>query len=218
MKTSKKILIALSPIILAILGYLIIFFAARPLISSAASIIDMISGGAKGKTEFNNMYNGNVFKTYTETIPSSEVEFPLPNTQYGEITIEGTDVNCPLIYGDSTAMLKKGACQYMGSSFPGFGSTLLVSGHNNSYFKSLKDAKIGAIITVKTTYGEYKYKIVNTAIKQNTDESAYDLTADKENVVFYTCYPFDALGLTYQRYFVYGEYVSGPKIIFEDEE
>ena len=55
MKTSKKILIALSPIILAILGYLIIFFAARPLISSAASIIDMISGGAKGKTEFNNM-------------------------------------------------------------------------------------------------------------------------------------------------------------------
>jgi sortase A len=28
----------------------------------------------------------------------------------------------------------------------------------------------------------------------------------------YTCYPFDELGLTDQRFFVYAKYVSGPQI------
>ena len=31
-----------------------------------------------------------------------------------------------------------------------------------------------------------------------------------ENLILYTCYPFDALGFTPNRYFVYAKYVSGP--------
>lgn len=48
--------------------------------------------------------------------------------------------------------------------------------------------------------------------KKATDRTAYDLSADYENLIMYTCYPFDALGLTPQRYFVYAKLVSGTPI------
>ena len=37
-------------------------------------------------------------------------------------------------------------------------------------------------------------------------------SADKESLIMYTCYPFDELGLTSDRFFVYAKFVSGPVI------
>lgn len=51
-----------------------------------------------------------------------------------------------------------------------------------------------------------------TRLSKATDRTAYDLSADYENLIMYTCYPFDALGLTTQRYFVYAKLVSGTPI------
>ena len=45
-----------------------------------------------------------------------------------------------------------------------------------------------------------------------TDETAYDLTREEENIILYTCYPFGQLTPTPYRYFIYGEFVSGPEI------
>ena len=161
------------------------------------------------------LYSGEIFNSYTDTVPSSLITFPSPGTKYGEITIEGTEINCPLFFGDDDKTLRRGAGQYKGSSFPGMCSTIIIGGHNNSFFKTLKDAAVGAIVTVKTHYGVYTYKITGTAIKSFNDRTAFDLRAEHENLVLYTCYPFNALGLTKQRYFVYGEYVSGPKILLD---
>lgn len=174
---------------------------------------DIRIGQEDGLTD---IYEGKVFDTYTETVKSSTVTFPTFGTKYGEISIAGTDVNCPLYLGDDSKCLRAGVGQYLGSSFPGMGSTVLIGGHNNSYFKTLKDAQIGSIITVNTNYGSYKYRITSTAIKESGDKTAYDINSSTENIVLYTCYPFDMLGLTKQRYFVYGEYVSGPKILLNE--
>lgn len=210
----KKLMVCIAPLAFAIVGYLILFFSAKSLISPAMSIVDMLSsdGTQIDENSYSDIYTGEIFHQYTDFVPSSEITFPLANTKYGEISIENTSVSCPLIYGDNSNMLHKGACQYMGSSFPGFGSTILISGHNNSYFNGLKDAKVGSVIKVSTNYGNYTYRITGTAIKSSTDKSAYDLDSDVENIILYTCYPFNALGLTSQRYFVYGEYVSGPLV------
>ena len=51
------------------------------------------------------------------------------------------------------------------------------------------------------------------AVVQETDTTAYDLDADTENIILYTCYPFGILTRTTQRYFVYGDLVSGPALI-----
>ena len=65
---------------------------------------------------------------------------------------------------------------------------------------------------------EKQFRLVDTACRFFTgteildyqDETAYDFTRTDENLILYTCYPFDALGFTPNRFFVYAKYVSGP--------
>ena len=75
---------------------------------------------------------------------------------------------------------------------------------------------MGKIVVLETNYGTYTYEVTETAVKKATDKTAYDLKATQENLVLYTCYPFDTLGLTPDRYYVYAKYVSGPKILLTE--
>lgn len=148
-------------------------------------------------------------------IPCSKIELPSNGTLYGNIRVSGTTVNAPLYFGDSPAILNKGAGQYMGSSYPGCGSTVLIGGHSHSFFAGLQQVETGAYITLSTTYGTYVYQVTHTAIKQQTDSTAYDLSSTKENLVLYTCYPFDSMGQTSRRKFVYSKYISGPVLLID---
>ena len=105
--------------------------------------------------------------------------------------------------------MRNGVGIYAGSFVPGYGGTILVAGHNNTYFNGLKNAQVGQRVEIKTNY---VYEITDTAVKSANDSSAYDLSADYENLIMYTCYPFDELGLTSKRFFVYAKLVSGTQI------
>ncbi len=195
------------------------FFSAKSVILSVVNIWSMMAADTQiydTDDSYTDLYSGEIFNSYTDTIPSSKITFPYAGTKYGEISIDGTSVSCPLFFGDDAKTLRRGAGQYKGSAFPGMCSTIIIGGHNNSFFSTLKDAQVGAEVTVKTHYGVYTYKIVSTAIKRFDDRSAYNLRAENENLILYTCYPFNALGLTSQRYYVYCEYVSGPKILLNE--
>ena len=152
-----------------------------------------------------------------DTVKSSEVTFPAYGNKFGEVSVDGTSIQgVSLFLGDGKKQLKNGVGMYLGSSFPGLGSTCLISGHNNRDFHALQDAEVGSMIRISTAYGEYVYRITACEVRSSKDSSAYDLAATVENVILYTCYPFDELGLTNKRYFVYGEYVSGPRILLDE--
>ncbi|MEG2597788.1 MAG: sortase, partial [Oscillospiraceae bacterium] len=83
---------------------------------------------------------------------------------------------------------------------------------NSTYLYTLGKAKKGDLIQFNTSYGKYVYQITGSKIAVDTDVSAYDLTREADNLIIYTCYPFDRLGFTADRYFVYADYLSGPTI------
>ena len=76
---------------------------------------------------------------------------------------------------------------------PGEGKTILLAGHNNTFFNDLQHAEAGATVTITTHYGVYTYEVTGTEILDYQDETAYDFTRTDENLILYTCYPFDAL-------------------------
>ena len=202
------------PLVFTFLGYLLIYFVGAPIINPALDIISIISADFNvGEVQNYDLLDLNTLPQYSGEIKAREVTFPAVGDKYGILTIEGTDVNAELYFGDGRRELRLGLGQYNGSSFPGTGGTVLISGHNNSAFKDLKSAKVGDKVNLRTNYGMYVYEITATAIKKNTDKTAFDLFKDEENLVLYTCYPFDKLGITADRYFVYGKIVSGPKIL-----
>ena len=147
-----------------------------------------------------------------ETVAMSSIKYPRVGEQFGELIIEDCQINDKLFFGDGNVELNNGVGIYNGSFVPGYGKTILIAGHNNTYFNGLKYAKKGQIVKIRTSYGNYQYEITDIQVKKATDTSAYDLAANYENLIMYTCYPFDELGLTPYRCFVYGKLVSGPII------
>ena len=153
---------------------------------------------------------GNV--TYPKTyILSSNVTYPSYMEHYAMVDIYGRDVK--VYFSDSTKALSKGAGQSMGSMPPGFGRPILLGGHNNSYFKNLKKYIVGDVITVKTNYGIYYYRVYDTKIAMRDDYGATHMNLQKEELILYTCYPFTTLRLTKKRYFVYAEKIAGPTVV-----
>ena len=219
-KLKKVVAYILMPLLFAVVGYFLLYVVCLPILRPVISILDMVT--TKDSPDFEQQPTYSQLFVPTESDPggttdlkeiaASQLTFPQYNTCYGEIEIAGTAVKAPLYYGDTPAILKRGAGQYIGSHFPGCGSTVLVGGHNNTYFHGLKDVEVGDRITLRTHYATYIYEVTDTSVKKNDDTSAYDLNSPEELLVLYTCYPFNMLGLTPHRYFVTAKLVSGPPV------
>lgn len=201
------------PIAMCLAMYLVIFAAVSPVLSDVISIGSIFLSDKQ--VDYSTGYE-NIFvptDSNADTVNAEDVDFPSINKQFGRLKIKGTDVSAKLFFGDGTVPLRNGVGVYAGSFIPGYGKTILIAGHNNTYFNDLKNADTGDIVVIRTSYGNYKYKVTGTKITDADDKTAYDLSADEENLVMYTCYPFDELGLTSQRFFVYAEKISGPEIV-----
>lgn len=206
----------LLPLAFFVITLVFLYCTLNPFINIVLNAWSMFSGEAGFD---NNEINNDIFTEdsllgYDGTVIGSDITYPVYGTKYGEIIINtnNSSYTVPLIFGDSNAVLNRGAGQYLGSHFPGEGSTILVSAHNTTHFYCLKYTKIGEIIEVNTHYGKYKYEIVDISVKHKNDPTAYDLNSTKEHLVLYTCYPFDSYGYLVDRYFVTAKLVSGPKI------
>lgn len=146
-------------------------------------------------------------------VPSDTLKWPKNGERYGKITCERIDMEAPLFMGDGFMILRQGVGQFAGSFIPGYGKPILLAGHSMTFFAPLEDIEKGDIVTITTSYGVYKYKVTGSKITGASGSGAYDLKQDKEQLIMYTCYPFTLLsGSRRQRYFVYADLISGPKL------
>lgn len=214
------------PIIFFIRIYLVIFLAFGPTLRTLSSAFGMFFFDTEKdySTDYENIFvplsednlQDSDDESRANTVDIADINYPSYGAQFGELIIEDCKVDAKLFFGDGDIALKNGVGVFNGSFVPGYGKTILVAGHNNTYFNGLKYAEPGQIVAIKTSYGNYEYEITDTAVKKAVDPTAYDLSLDYENLVMYTCYPFDELGLTEARFFVYAKYISGPEIVTGD--
>ncbi len=156
-----------------------------------------------------------------ETQTATPLSFPKYGDEYGELVIPSADIVSPLYVGDDTTNLLYGAGQYYGSVFPGGAGKTVISGHNNSVFQTLGEAQVGDTITLNLSYGTYVYEISNLEVKSGSDHSIVEPIETEDNVLtLYTCYPFNYIGLTPDRYVVTAHLIQGQPlsdIPFEEE-
>lgn len=193
--TIINLIVALLIIILTI-GAVKIFFGAR--IDEAVTLVSKVSINDENK---------NVQKTVLDN--NKITNYPEYGTEYATIKIPKIDVDLPVYYGDTLEVLKKGVGHSSGSYFPGEGGTIIYMGHNSKkVFRRFSELQKGNEIVVDTSYGEYKYKIYDMQIIKETDISKLPIKNDKETLMIYTCYPFNNIGYTKQRYVVYANLVE----------
>ena len=198
-KTIKATIIS---IIVALFITAIILFAinlfAGAQIEESISLVDKVSIDIGEKKE-------------DEEIELSEknsllTNYPEYGTQYATIEIPKINVNLPVYYGDTLEVLKNGVGHSSGSYFPGEGGSIVYMGHNSiKMFRRFSELQIGNEIIVKTNYGEFKYKIYDMQLVNETDLDKLPIQRETEILMVYTCYPFNNIGYATQRYVVYAE-------------
>ena len=158
-----------------------------------------------------NSSSSEVNKVVVEDIDGKKLikSYPFVGQKYADIYIDSVGISLPIYFGDSNEILKYGVGHNEGSYFPGEGSSIIYGAHHsNDKFGKLKNIKVNDIITVKTDYGNFNYKIYDTKIIKETDLHLLPIQRDKEILMLYTCYPFGYLGYTTKRFAVYASIIN----------
>lgn len=209
----------IAPIVFLIVGYSLIYVIGRPVIQFVTSSIQLFlltdtPNFETTKQSFTAVDNKKVATNAKNELPSSKIDYPLGGQLYGKVKIEKLQLNVPLYFGDTEEILREGAGQFMGSVYPGELGTTLIGGHNVDDFGKLGAAQVGDEITLQTTYGNYVYRINRLDVRDKKDKEINEMIYQRNDrrLILYTCYPIDSLGLTNERLFAIGEFVSGPMI------
>ena len=196
----KTIKATILNVIVALLSSLIILITIYLIFSNkienTISLINLISVDISSKNEIlTTIDENNKIKNYPEY-----------GKQYGNIKIPKIEIYLPVYYGDTLEILKNGVGHSSGSYFPGEGGSIIYMGHNSKkYFRRFSELEKNDEITIKTSYGEYKYKIFDMQIVQEKELEKLPIQHEKEILMLYTCYPFNNIGYTTKRYVVYAE-------------
>ena len=135
--------------------------------------------------------------------------YPNYGEKYAQIKIEKIDVDLPVYFGNTLEILKKGVGHDNGSYFPGEGGSIIYMGHNSkSVFRRFSELKLGDKIEVTKDYGKFTYKTYDMKLIKETDVDMLPIQKEKEILMIYTCYPFNNIGYTTQRYVVYSELID----------
>jgi len=211
-KKNKWIFYVIMPMIFFALFTLMYLLFGREILQIGMS--GWKSAAVRGAIEYE--YESEGDKTLKPTdgeIKQDEINYPSRGKQYGEIVSEKAELRGPLYYGDSEDILEKGIGTYTAFGLPGEGKTILTGGHDTTFYAPLEKLEVGDVLTVTTTYGDFRYEVYDSQIGNVTDESLYKLDDDSEVLILYTCYPFgETSGLREERYFVYAQKKSGPQI------
>ncbi|MEG0364366.1 MAG: class D sortase [Erysipelotrichales bacterium] len=136
----------------------------------------------------------------------------------GKMKVDGLTDWIAIIEGeDPITALNHGAGHAEQSPYPGKSQNSgqpILSAHRETFFRPLKDAKNGDIVTVEMPYGTYKYKISNSQVVQpNEADKAFTTEGMKgERLILVTCYPFSFVAPPNERIIFYADLVDSKKI------
>jgi sortase A len=205
-----------------VLGGIVLYIGGIPIASYLVAKGKMIiTEGAPGEDGTIHAKSAMIIDKRVGNENMSEIQLPEEDTRYGTITCTQIALSAPIYYGDSKSDLENGVGQYPNGNLPGMGKPMIIGGHDGTYFAPLAKIKIGDLFNVSTDYGRFTYTVTSKKILDQADESAYDLSQEKEQLILYTCYPFGQLmGERSQRFFVYCEPVteSLPNLTGGDED
>lgn len=214
------------PVIFTLLGYGVLRVALTPVWNLAISSASLIvaDDAPNFNPELSSIYDSEADKQTSEdenVIPVENIAFPNTGEQYGKLTCKRIGLNAPVYWGDTSKILRSGAGQSEASLPPGFNSAIIICAHNTSFFKPLKNVKVGDVITFDTNYDTYQYnvtsvEVLNENVLANKMDGMY--LQSEETLLLYTCYPFHAIsGRKTDRLVVLGERVEGKDVKWMEE-
>lgn len=117
------------------------------------------------------------------------------------LSIDRLNLKAPVYMGTHRITLDRGLGVVNGTTLPGDVGNIAVSGHRDSFFRVLKDIKLGDTIEMQTLDGFEKFEVSDITIVDALEVSVLDPT-DTTVLTLITCHPFYYQGYAPDRYIV----------------
>ncbi len=115
-----------------------------------------------------------------------------------------------VVQGDSHANLRRAVGHISKSALPGEEGNVVLAGHRDTYFRPLRDIRLGDEIRFKTLERTVEYRVESIEVVTPTDTRVLD-SSFNHNLTLLTCFPFYYIGPAPQRFVVRAREVGGPE-------
>ncbi|WHY99462.1 class D sortase [Peribacillus simplex] len=135
---------------------------------------------------------------------------PETGEEIGELYIPKLKAKLPIFHGTNEDELEKGVGHFAGSVLPGENDNSVLSGHRDTVFRKLGQVGEGDLLIVRTSAGEFTYKVNKVRIVDEDDRTVI-VPKPRATLTVSTCYPFDYIGAAPERYILVA-YLSSKKV------
>ncbi|KZE66135.1 sortase [Fictibacillus phosphorivorans] len=134
-------------------------------------------------------------------------ERPREGDNIGNLIIPKLDASLPIFHGTDEEELEKGVGHFAKSVLPGENDNSVLSGHRDTVFRKLGDVGKGDLLIVETSAGTFTYKVKKVRIVDKDDRTVI-VPKRKATLTVSTCYPFDFIGASPERYILVADLIS----------
>ncbi|MEW4309125.1 class D sortase [Rossellomorea marisflavi] len=136
------------------------------------------------------------------TVPSSPSEDRQNGEAIGILRIPALDREVPIVTGADEDDLEKGVGHVPSTALPGEGDRIFLAGHRDTVFTRMGELKPGDVLEIRMAEGTFTYRMTDSMIVDQDDLSVMR-PAGEEVLTLSTCFPFEYLSSTDQRYIIH---------------
>ena len=118
-----------------------------------------------------------------------------------ELMIPRVGLSSVVLHGSDASTLRRGPGHLENTPLPGEAGNVAIAGHRDTFFRRLREVRLGDDIFLNTPHGEFHYAITSTRVVAANDLSVLRHTSDSV-LTLITCYPFWVLGPAPDRFVV----------------
>jgi len=146
-------------------------------------------------------YQALEIKKFRQAGRLSEPHIVVEGDVIGEIQVPRLGLNAIVVQGGSSANLRRAVGHLLNSALPGESGNVALAGHRDTFFRPLRDIRLGDEIRFKTPARSFDYLVESIEIVAPTDIRVLE-SSTGHHLTLLTCFPFHYVGPAPKRFVV----------------
>jgi sortase A len=153
-------------------------------------------------------YQSIELKKFKQAGPLSEPHLLVEGDVIGEIQVPRLGLNAIVVQGDSLATLRRAVGHLSKSALPGEWGNVALAAHRDTFFRPLRDIRLGDEIRFTTRERSFEYRVVSIEVVAPTDIRVLE-SSTGHDLTLLTCFPIYYVGPAPKRLVVRAREVGG---------